>query len=83
MQTVECHCNDIQVPKGTHYPDEAKLQAALNAREVISKWFKERPTKTVNGTFYKLASVIYEGGTGKAEADLQRFCIRAVSGKDD
>jgi hypothetical protein len=76
--TVEHHHNGIVVGQGGRILDSAKLQAAEVAREILSRWKDERPTKTINGTFYELTSVMYEGGTGIVGADLTRFCRLVV-----
>ncbi len=76
--TVEHHHNGIVVGKGARLLDVAKLEAAEFARKILGWWKNVRPTKTIDGTFYELASVMYEGGTGIAGADLQRFCRLVV-----
>jgi hypothetical protein len=62
LSTVDAHHNGLIVTKGGRYPDLAKLQAAEIAREILSRWKNVRPTKTIDGTFYELASTLYEGG---------------------
>jgi hypothetical protein len=60
--TVEDHQNGIVLAKGGRLLDIGKLQAAAIAQEILSMWKNVRPTKTIDGTFYELASVMYEGG---------------------
>jgi hypothetical protein len=82
LTTVQQHHNQIVQQKGCPPVDWAKYEAAYGARYAISVWKRERPTKTVNGTFYELASILYEGGTRIQGANLQRYCRRALDEPD-
>jgi hypothetical protein len=64
LKTVERHHDGIVPGKGCRPLDAAKSEAADAAFYAITRWKRARPTKTVDGVFYELASVIYEGGTG-------------------
>lgn len=50
-----------------------KRCAAHIARELMTE-FGRRPTTTVDGPFFRLASLIYEAITGVSEANLDRQC---------
>jgi hypothetical protein len=78
IQMAEERHKGIEVGDGGRNLDLAKDYAANAAHHVISEWKRTKPVKTVNGAFYELASVIYEGGTGIEGANLQRHCRRAV-----
>jgi hypothetical protein len=78
IQLAEERHKEIEVGEGGRKLDLAKDYAANAALHVISEWKRAKPAKTVNGAFYELASVIYEGGTGIEGANLERHCRRAV-----
>jgi hypothetical protein len=70
------------VPKGSQIWDDAKVVAAVCAHSAL-KEYGVTPTLTVDGAFYELASILYEGATGKKEQDLTQYCrqLGRVSGR--
>jgi hypothetical protein len=69
------------VPKGSPLPDPAKRSAAWYSVYLIAVCGRKRPTKTLDGPFYELASLLYEGATYTAHANLERHCRRIFGGK--
>jgi hypothetical protein len=61
------------VPKGSQVWKDAKAVAAVCAHNVL-KEYGGVTTLTEGGPFYVLASILYEGATGKAEQDLSPYC---------
>ena len=59
-------------------PGRTKNVAAF-AASTLPRLTGTPPTKTVNGPFYELASLLYEGATGIEGADLQRSCRSYLS----
>jgi hypothetical protein len=70
------------VPSGGRRWDDVKVLAALHAHNAL-KEYGGVPTLTEGGAFYTLASILYEGATGKAEQDLSPYCrnLGRVSGR--
>lgn len=64
-------------PKQGPVADGAKRIAALYSLVLIEDFAEKRVTKTVGGLFYELASVLYEGATYSANANLERHCRAA------
>jgi hypothetical protein len=66
------------VGDGKPIPNFTKINAACSAFDLLSQFANKRPTKTIGGTFYELASVLYEAVTNKPGVDLSRFCRREI-----
>jgi hypothetical protein len=60
--------------RGSPRVDYAKIVAAASDFLLLSKFGMKRPTLTIGGPFYELASVLYEGATYIPEANLERYC---------
>jgi hypothetical protein len=60
-------------PPRSRPPNAAKLAAASYAYCVLVAYSDRPPTLATDGTYFRLASVIYEGATGK-EANLEHHC---------
>jgi hypothetical protein len=75
---IEMKSASIYILKGAPRPDPIKMQAAGNAYQLLTRFGAGRPTLTVGGSFYELASVLYEAATGSADVDVERYC-RTVS----
>jgi hypothetical protein len=75
--------NSVPVPHGSREWDNTKAFAAKYAAELLLKFKKKLPKKTVGGTFYNLASLLYEGAGGKFNEDLQTYCreIKIAKGR--
>lgn len=54
--------------------NELKQHAALYAYMQLSLYSAKKPTLSIDGPFFRLASIIYEGATRDADCDLQRQC---------
>jgi hypothetical protein len=69
--------------------DLGKQTAADTAYDLLNEYAGSPPTLTIEGPFYQLASVLYEGAMGHEEVDLQRHCRtafkrrNALKGRDD
>jgi hypothetical protein len=59
----------------------SKLTAATLAKSLIEIHGSKRPTLTIGGPYYELASVLHGAATGEHEADLSRQCKRALKGR--
>jgi hypothetical protein len=61
------------VPKGSQVLDDVKALAEVCARNFLKEHGHD-PTLTDGGALYALASILYEGATGKPEEDLSYYC---------
>jgi hypothetical protein len=52
----------------------SKSIAAWSAEELIETWGTKPPTLTIDGPYYRLASILYGAGTGEHGVDLSRQC---------
>jgi hypothetical protein len=68
--------------KGGPIADGAKRIAAWNSFALIQGLGKKRATKTIGGSFYELASVLYEGATYTAHENLERHCRKVFEAQD-
>jgi hypothetical protein len=75
IDLLENRYNDVR--KAGPVSDPAKLLAALHSSHLLRE-FGRRPTKTVGGAFYELASLLYEGATGVQNANLERYCRKIL-----
>ena len=60
-------------------PDYVKSSAAEKAYQILSKYSSSPPTTTVEGAFFKLASVLYEGATGIAGVGMDHQCRKFLA----
>jgi hypothetical protein len=63
----------IKIGRGSPPSDMMKLNSAIVAYSLLRK-ADITPTLTDQGQFYCLATIFYEGATGRPEADLSRSC---------
>ena len=68
--------------KGAPPRDYTKLNAARAAYDLLKQFSSRKPTKTAGGDFYELATILYEGGTGTADASLELDCRRILETAD-
>ncbi len=67
----------LNVSSGAPRLHPVKLFAAHYARELLRRFADKAPTLTPEGPYLALASILYEGVTGKKDADMRRACARA------
>jgi hypothetical protein len=67
----------IIVPRAGGRPNYRKQAAAWTAHLLMRQFGQKRPTLTVGGPFFHLASVLYEAATGEPDVDLSRQCRSA------
>ena len=60
--------------KGAPPLDHTKLNSAEGAYVLLKQFGSRPPTKTVLGPFYELATILYEGATGRAHVSIQWYC---------
>lgn len=68
--------NSTLVKPGSKVWDDTKGQSARFARDLIKEFGCDGrpPPLTIGGPYFTLASILYEGGTGKADEDLSQYC---------
>ena len=81
-QTTSACLKEIGQPAGHRERDLTKAVAVDFAFRLMQRIGRERPTKTVGGQFFELASILYEGGTGISGANLQRPCREYLDALD-
>jgi hypothetical protein len=52
------------------------------AAKLLTTFSASPPTKTPGGPFYELASVLYEGVTGKEGVHLEQYCRDVLDASD-
>jgi hypothetical protein len=63
----------LVVRPGSRRWDNVKVIAAKYADELLRSFSASAPGKTVGGTFYALAALLYKEATGK-KANLEQYC---------
>lgn len=61
-------------PRRTRPSNMLKRFCALFAFDLIERFGGERATLTIDGPFFRLASVLYEAAAGTRDANLERAC---------
>lgn len=74
IDSAEFYRNALVIPPGSRRWDNLKALAARFAAELLKRYSVNAPTKTPNGVYFSLASMIYEGVTGKDNVDLSQYC---------
>jgi hypothetical protein len=63
----------IDVPAGKPRLNETKVYAARRAYNILDE-YGAKPTLTVDGPYFNLASLLYEAVTGKVSVSLEHAC---------
>ena len=74
IDSAEFYRNALVVRRGAHRWDNIKALSARLAAELLRTYSASRPTKTVDGAYFHIASLVYEGVTGKSGVDLSQYC---------
>jgi hypothetical protein len=74
IKAAQLHHDVLVVPHGSKQRDGVALAAAGHAGELLQTFSAEAPTLTRGGPFFRLASLLYEAGTGKTDANLEKYC---------
>jgi hypothetical protein len=74
IDSAQFYHDAIAVRHGSRRWDNVKAIAARYANELLRSFGSAPPTKTPDGPFYNLASLLYEGATAKVGVDLEQYC---------
>jgi hypothetical protein len=73
---ADSEAGGLKVPRGSKRPDLIGASAAIMARAVLRQ-FNIPATKTDDGAWYRLTSLIYEAATGIHDHNLSKYCREA------
>jgi hypothetical protein len=74
IDSAQFYHDAIVVRRGSPRWDNVKAIAARYANELLRSFGSALPTKTPDGPFYNLASLLCEGATAKVGVDLEQYC---------
>jgi hypothetical protein len=77
------HHAALGVPRGSRRWDNMKALAARFAAELLRTYSASPPTKTIDGVYFQLAALIYEGVTGAVGIDLSQYCRDVIDSADE